>query len=82
MEDSTQENLRTINKQTISDQSKTCPICQSKKVKTFGMNARMEFDAIGISGPFPTITYICTECGYLMFFKEVIIDLDELDKLK
>jgi len=82
MEQNTQENLRTINKQTISNQSKTCPICQSNKVKTMGMNARMEFDAVGFSGPFPTITYICTECGYLMLFKEVIIDLNELDKLK
>jgi len=36
----------------------------------------------GFSGPFPTITYICTECGYLMLFKEVTINLNELDKPK
>lgn len=76
IKDST-KNLHTINEQTISNQSKICPICQSDKVKTFGMNARMKFDAVGFSGPFPTITYICTECGYLMFFKEVTIDLKE-----
>jgi len=72
MEDSTsEENTHFITEQSISNLSKTCPICKSNKVKPLGLDIPMQFQTIGIEGPFKNVVYVCNECGYMMFFAKI-----------
>jgi len=77
------QNIRKITKETISNQSKSCPICKSNKVDTMNMNAVMRFETPKkeITMPMYPINYVCLDCGYLMFFLEINIDLDKLQTL-
>ena len=73
------QNIRKITKETISNQSKSCPICKSNKVDTMNINATMKFQTPEkeITMPMCPINYVCLDCGYLMFFLEINIDLDK-----
>jgi len=71
MEDSTQENTHFVTEQSISNLSKTCPICKSDKVKPLSLDILMQFATTGIEGPFKNVTYVCNECGYMMFFAKI-----------
>jgi len=75
-------NIRKITRETISNQSKTCPICKSNSIDTMGFNAVMKFQTPEkeIALPIYPITYICLDCGCLMFFTEGNVDLDKLNK--
>jgi len=72
MENSTKENLHSINERTIYKACRKCPICNSDQIQSLGMNAHVKFESTHetFKGSFPLITHICHDCGYLVFFME------------
>jgi len=67
----------------------TCPICKSENVKPSGVVFCFHTESPGlIAYNSPTITQICYDCGYVMFFmrikteEEKLKDAEENEKWK
>ena len=56
-----------------------CPICKSENVKPFNMVACIRMESPGLTiNHAPTITQICNDCGYLMFFMRIKTEGEKL----